>query len=339
MCFFPFLLSCALLIHMLLLTLHHNQQQKPDMAKIIDKYVWLMDTVRKAGDYGITFEDINKAWMRKDNQHLNEGVYLIKRTFHKWRLAIRQQFNIEIECKRTGGYRYYISNPENFHGHDLSNWLIDTISVSQLLMHNIALKDRILLENVPSGLHYLPLVLEAMNDNRVITITYQGYWHESPNTLDIHPYCVKLFKQRWYMIAYSTMRQGIRTYSMDRIHGIEQKEARFEMPENFSPTAFFKNAYGVMMGSKMPCDIKIRVKSFQANYLRSLPLHHSQQETVKSMNFSIFTYHLCPEFDFQMELLSMGDEVEVLEPASLRESMATIACNMNGIYSGTSPED
>lgn len=308
------------------------------MAKIIDKYVWLMDTVRKAGDHGITFEEINEKWMRKDNQHLSEGVDLIKRTFHKWCAAIRQQFNIDIECRRAGGYRYYISNPENFKGHDLSNWLIDTIGVSQLLMHNMALKDRILLENVPSGLQYLPVVLEAMTDNHVITITYQGYWHLDANTIDVHPYCVKLFKQRWYLIAYCPLRDGIRTYSLDRIHAIERKETKFEMPDNFSPSVFFKNAYGVMMGGEVPRDIKIRVKSFQANYLRSLPLHHSQQEVFKNMHYSIFTFHLSPEYDFLMELLSMGDEIEVIEPQGLREVMTEIIDRMYNQYHSPNTE-
>ena len=304
------------------------------MARIIDKYVWLMNTVRKAGDTGISFKEINNEWLRKDNQHLSDGLELLERTFHKWRKAIREQFHVEIECRRKGGYRYFIANPEVLQGRDLSNWLIDTIGVSQLLMNNITLKDRILLEDVPSGLHFLPDVLEAMKGNHVITITYQGYWHDEPNMTDVHPYCVKLFKQRWYMVGYSTLRQAIRTYALDRIKTVERQSSTFVMPDNFSPARFFKNAYGVMMGNGAPCDVRIKVNGFEANYLRSLPLHHSQQEVFRCEDYSIFTYHLCPEFDFRMELLSRGDEVEVLEPASLRDDIAAIARNMNGIYNG-----
>ena len=302
------------------------------MARIIDKYVWLMNTIRKAGDSGITFKDINSEWIRKDNQHLSGGLDMLERTFHKWRKAIREQFHVEIECRRKGGYRYFIANPEVLQGHDLSNWLIDTIGVSQLLMNNISLKERILLEEVPSGLGFLPVVLDAMQGNHVITLTYQGYWHVGPTVTDVHPYCVKLFKQRWYMVAYSTVRQAIRTYALDRILNVERQAATFEMPANFSPEVFFKNAYGVMMGSELPRDIKIKVNAFEANYLRSLPLHHSQQEVFRCMNYSIFTYHLCPEFDFRMELLSKGYDVEVLEPASLRDTIAEVARKMNEIY-------
>lgn len=302
------------------------------MAKIIDKYVWLMNTVRKAGERGITLEEIKQEWNRKDNQHLSEGLELLERTFHKWRKAIREQFHVEIECKRKGGYHYFIANPEVLKGHDLSNWLIDTIGVSQLLMNNITLKERILLENVPSGLRYLPDVLEAMKENHVITLTHQGYWHDEPVTTDVHPYCVKLFKQRWYMVAYSVRRQAIRTYALDRVLNIERQPATFEMPANFSPDVFFKNSYGVMMGSEQPCDIKIRVNAFEANYLRSLPLHHSQREIIRNLNYSVFTYHLCPEFDFRMELLSRGNDVEVLEPLSLRNAISDIARKMDELY-------
>ena len=307
------------------------------MAQVINKYVWLVDTIRKAGKAGITFEDINKLWLRKDNVELSGGLEIPHRTFHKWRIAVEEMFNVAIDCRRKGGYHYFIANPEELKGHSMSNWLLETVSVSNLLMQNIALKGRVLLENVPSGLQFLPEILDAMNGNNVLSVTYKGYWHEEASTFDVHPYCVKLFKQRWYMVAFSTQRQAIRTYALDRIQALDRRTATFVMPSNFSPVLFFKNSYGVMMGSEVPSDVKIKVNAFEANYLRSLPLHHSQQEVFKCEEYSIFTYHLSPEFDFRMELLSRGDDVEVLEPAYLRDAMAEIACRMNAIYNGQLP--
>ena len=64
----------------------------------------------------------------------------------------------------------------------------------------------------------------------------------------------------------------------------------------------------------------------------ALPLHHSQREIIRNTNFSVFTYHLCPEFDFRMELLSKGNDVEVLEPLSLRNAIADVARKMNEMY-------
>ena len=302
------------------------------MAQVINKYVWLVETIRKAGESGITFEEINERWLRKDNVELNEGLEIPKRTFHKWRTAVEETFNVIIDCRRKGGYRYFIANPEDLEEHGLSNWLLDTVSVSNLLMQNIALKDRILLENVPSGLQFLPDILEAMNSNQVLNITYQGFRHEEPVNYDVHPYCVKLFKQRWYLVANKIAEGIIHTFAVDRIQDISVKKERFDMPESFDPAVFFRHAYGVMTGKQQPQDIKLAVEESQAKYLRSLPLHHSQREIMSDGKTSVFTFRLCPEHDFLMELLSLGDTIEVIEPAALREKIAAIAHNMNATY-------
>lgn len=299
---------------------------------VYNKYVWLLDTVRKAGDIGITFDEINEEWMRKDNQRLNGGEKIPRRTFHKWRQAIDEMFNVFIDCRRKGGYRYFIADPDELKKHSMSNWLLDTMSVSNLLIENIALKDRILLENVPSGLKFLPVILDAMKACKVLSMTYQGFSHDEPHAYDVHPYCVKLFRQRWYLVAFSTARHEVRTYAVDRIKALAPQRSKFKMPENFSPASFFSNSYGVMMGSEMPQDIKISVDAEQANYLRSLPLHHSQHEQVRGAEHSVFTFHLCPEYDFIKELLSMGRAVEVIEPASLRAKVAAIAHEMSNMY-------
>ena len=68
----------------------------------------------------------------------------------------------------------------------------------------------------------------------------------------------------------------------------------------------------------------MKVADYQANYLRSLPLHHSQKEEERAGDHAVFSYYLRPTFDFTQELLSMGDTVEVLEPASLRSEMEQV---------------
>ena len=302
------------------------------MAQVINKYVWLADTIRKAGSGGITFQEINEKWLRKDNVELSGGVEIPQRTFHKWRAAVEEMFNVIIDCRRKGGYHYFIANPEDLKDHGMSNWLLDTVSVSNLLMQNIALKDRILLENVPSGLQFLADILEAMNSNQTLNITYQGFWHNTPVNYDVHPYCVKLFKQRWYMVANKVAEGIIHIFAVDRILDIKSKKETFEVPADFDPAGYFHNSYGVMIGTQVPQRIRIKVDGFQANYLRSLPLHHSQREESQDGRSSIFTYLLCPEHDFLMELLSLGDTIEVLEPVALRDEIAAIAQNMNKTY-------
>lgn len=210
---------------------------------------------------------------------------------------------------------------------------MNTISVSNLLLDSQQLKDRILLEEIPSGVKYLPKIIEAMKSNTVITITYQSYWREESNTFDVHPYCVKLFKQRWYMVALSPYYNKVFIYSLDRIFGLRQQKEKFKMPEDFDPSEFFQDCYGVIAGTmRKPETVRIKVSAGQANYIRSLRLHASQDEVEKKDEYSIFTYYLRPEFDFIQELLANGEYVEVLEPLWLRKDVGGIIERMWNKY-------
>ena len=294
------------------------------MAKnLLGKYVWLVETIYNAGL--ITFEEINQKWLDEDM----DVTPIPLRTFHKWRIAAEEMFGLVIDCERKGGYHYYIGNAREVRDGGLRSWLLSTISVSNLLLDSQQLKDRIILEDIPSGQHYLPKIIEAMRSNTVITITYQSYWREESNTFDVYPYCVKLFRQRWYLVALSPYYDKVMIYSLDRIFGLQKKNEKFTMPDDFAPTEFFQNYYGVIAGTKGdPETVKIKISAGQANYLRSLKLHATQDEVERTDEYSIFSYRLRAEYDFIMELLSKGEDVEVLEPVWLRNEMAGIVKRM-----------
>jgi hypothetical protein len=89
----------------------------------------------------------------------------------------------------------------------------------------------------------------------------------------------------------------------------------------------------VIAGTKRkPETVKIKVSAGQANYIRSLKLHSSQDEVERNDEYSIFTYFLRPEFDFIIELLSNGEDVEVLEPFWLRKDIGGIIKRMWNKY-------
>ena len=287
-------------------------------SNLINKYVWLVETIYKATR--ITYEEINEKWIRSE---ISEGVELPLRTFHKWRIAVEEMFGLIIECERKGGYHYYIANADELKEGGIRNWLLNTISVSNLLIENQHLKDRILLEEIPSGQDYLYDITEAMKHSQIINMTYQSYWRTKSNNFNVEPYCVKLFKQRWYLVARSTYNNKVRIYSLDRIHTLDiLADEKFKMPDSFNPTEFFSEYYGVIVDEEQTVEkVTFKVTSAQANYLRSLPMHHSQQEIKRTSEFSIFRIVVKPTYDFQQEILKNGEDIEVLEPLWLRNKM------------------
>ena len=284
----------------------------------MNKYIWLVETIYKAKR--ITFEEINEKWIGND---LSEGVELALRTFHKWRIAVEEMFGLIIECDRKGGYRYYIANAEELKSGGIRNWLLNTISVSNLLIDNQHMKDRILLEEIPSGQEYLSDIIEAMKKGQCINITYQSYWRDESNTFVVEPYCVKLFKQRWYIVARSPYYNKLMIYSLDRILHLEVLDDEgFKIPDSFAPAKYFEEYYGVIIDDDFTAEkVKLKVSAGQANYLRSLPLHHSQQEIETTEEYSIFELKLRPTYDFQQEILRNGDDIEVIEPLWFRNEI------------------
>ncbi len=294
------------------------------MAKnLISKYVWVVDTIHRAGK--ISFEELNRRWLCDE---ISEGVDIPKRTFDNWRYAIQDLFGLFIENERKGEYRYYILNEEDISKNGLRSWLYNTFCVSNALADCQQIKDRILLEYVPSGQEFLQPVLDAIKENRILNITYHNYWKDEEHNFDVEPFCLKLFRQRWYLVARSTYtyyyEKGPRIYSLDRIKNIKKTDKTFEMPKDWYAQEFFADCFGVIACDKTKAEyVKLKVNAGQANYIRDLKLHESQEETERNDAYSIFTYYLRPTFDFQQELLSHGEDIEVLAPLWLRKELAS----------------
>lgn len=290
------------------------------MAKnIFNKYVWLVETIYKAGR--ISFEELNEKWMT--NENLSEGMELLQRTFHKWRIACEEVFGLVIECDRKDGYRYYILNAREFERGGLRSWLIDTISVSNLLLSNQSLNDRILLEKIPSGKEYLSSILGAIKEKNICRIIYYNYVGHDERPHEVMPLCVKLFRQRWYMISKSCNSGKIMAFGLDRIRDFKPTDKKFEYPDDFDAQTYYDESFGIINGDGTKTEhVVLKVSAIQANYLRDLPMHHSQIETQQDDNYSIFELDIKPTFDFQQEILWAGEEMEVLAPLSFRNEIA-----------------
>lgn len=299
------------------------------MAKdLFNRYIWLVDTIYRVGK--ITFEEINERWVRSE---MSGGEEIPLRTFHNHRKAIEELFDINIECNKRDGYSYYIENKEDIEKVGVRNWLLNTFAVNNLINESRKLKTRILFEEIPSGRQYLTPIIEAMRDNFTIELTYQSFWRDEPHTFRVEPYCVKVFKQRWYVVGRAPHYDEIRTYALERIHGFQITEKSFVYPKDFDPQSYFLTSFGITVDES--CEIeRIRIKTLgnKTKYIQALPLHHSQQEVERTAEYSIFEYLLRPTYDFCQELLSHGSDLEVLSPQPLREQIKSIVKNMEQFY-------
>ena len=284
---------------------------------LVGKYVWLIETIYRAKR--ITFKEINEQW--RENVEMSGGEDIPLRTFNNWRYAIQDMFGLFIENERCGNYRYYIENEEDISNNGLRSWIYSTYCIGNALAGSQSIKSRILLEDVPSGQVYLYAIIDAMKENRVLNITYKSFWSEKERTYNVQPLCIKLFRQRWYLVVrYDKPGYSPWVCALDRILLLEKTEETFTMPKEWDAEEYFDGFIGVLCYNDCNKEtVKIKVSTSQANYLRSLKLHESQDEVERNEDYSIFTYYLRPTYDFMQELLWNGEEVEVLEPQWLRD--------------------
>ena len=294
----------------------------------MNKYVWLVETIYRAKR--ISLKELNRRWLEND---MSDGQDIPERTFHKWRIAVEELFGLTILNEGRGDYRYYIENADELSNGSLRSWLFNTLSVSTLLQANLGMKDRILLEEIPEGKAYLPVIIEAMKNNVQLIMTYQSYWRDEEHTFEVEPYCLKLFRQRWYLVARSAYYNKVLIYALDRVRQLQATEVRFTYPKDFQPDEYFDGCFGIIAGDGTKVEtVRLKASAGQANYLRSLPLHHSQEETERNDAFSIFTLRIRPTFDFIQELLRQGEGVEVLSPVWLRKEVTGMVCRMWNKY-------
>ena len=277
-------------------------------------YVWIVNTLRKRSR--LTLSELNELWV---SDEVAEGNPLPRSSFNKYRDAILDMFGLIIDCDST--YHYYISNPGEVDEDQTKQWMLSMLTTGLTLSGSSAIKDSVILENVPAGFEFLPVILQAIRQTRTIMMGYQKFGFE-PYTKPVDPYAVKLFRQRWYLLADNGERMSV--YSFDRMQSAALTDQRFARPKDFSPEDYFAEYFGVMTDGTPLEHVVLRAYGKMANLLRTLPLHASQRELESGEGYTDYALDIRPSIDFVSELLSKIDGLDVLEPQSLKEKISRI---------------
>ena len=207
---------------------------------------------------------------------------------------------------------------------------------------NSRLKNRVQEEPRPSKGKYYDLILRRIRDNEKITLVYSTYRNDGRQyNYTVCPLALKEYKRRWYLLAeHATtpdqnpeldyVPNGKVLLSLDRIVSVsELSPGTFHFPD-FDAEKYFSDYFGVITfdrnGPLEPEEVLLKVytKNMKHRYLADLPLHHSQEifEKNDKSGYWLFRYRLAPTYDFVQELLAQREDVEVLEPLSLRRNVA-----------------
>lgn len=286
-------------------------------SKTFNRYIWLLNTLLQ--HKRLTLEDISRRW---EQSCLGDGRPLNRRTFIFHCEAVEEIFGVSIKCDVHDGYKYYIASRAGLREDPMRQWLLNSFSLSNMIEAGHNMKGRILFEDIPQGTEYLQTIIDAMQRGREIYVEHQKFRGEK-TVQHLQPYAMKVCRQRWYVVGYIHEHQGIRNIALDRVLSMDVTEQSFEIPSTFDAEHYYAHVIGIYVKDGLrPQRVVLRSYGINTDYLRSLPLHPSQRELPGGVGeYTDFEYTLCLTPDLTGPILAMGEMVEVLEPAELRESV------------------
>ena len=295
-------------------------------SNVINRYVWLLNTLLQHKE--LSLKEISNLWK---NSGLGDNKPLARRTFQMHRDAIEDLFNINIVYK-TSSNVYHIEDADKFKCSRACRWLLESFSVANLIHAGANMEERILFEEVPGGVEHLETVVKAMQQSRILCINYRQFGKE-PKNLHFRPYAMKIYNRRWYVVGRASEGGKIVNIALDRTLSMEMSDEVFALPEDFDAKNYYACSVGVYVNEDdTPQLVKIRAKGVQREYLRTLPLHHSQEEVATTDEYSDFRYFLCLTSELTTQILGMGETVKVLAPQELQESVKNRAVEIANLY-------
>lgn len=271
-----------------------------------------------------TYEEL-QAYIENQFDYLqmqddNLQIGFSKRTLQRDIKEIRNVFGIDIEYSKSQK-GYFISQNENenmnFQRMMEAFDMFNSLNLAQDLTPFIHLEKR-----RPQGTENLYGLLHAIKNKLKIKFTYQKFWEEELSQRLVEPYALKEFKNRWYIMAKDSKDNNIKSFALDRLTNLEITTQHYLYPNNYSIEQNYRYCFGIISpNDEEPQEIILSFDPIQGKYIKTLPIHETQQVIVDNEEEMKIKLNLCITQDLIMELLSFGDNMKVIQPKRLADEL------------------
>jgi proteasome accessory factor B len=266
-----------------------------------------------------SFEEIESI-LELESEITGYNLQVSQRTFQRDIQQIASLYNIEIKNDRSRNvYEIVYDGADAYKDRMMESFeMFNALNLSSSMEQHIIPELR-----KPSGTEHLHGLLHAIKNKVEIQFTHEKYWegHDAPTVRSVQPLAIKEARYRWYLIAKDHKDGIIKTFGLDRITNLEITPTGFTPPEGYSPEKAFQYCFGVVGDASKPERVVLSFTVEQGKYVKSLPLHSSQKELIINEKEYRVELYVHPTYDFVMELMSLGNQVKVLEPESLRSQL------------------
>lgn len=249
-----------------------------------------------------------------------QGLSCSERTFQRSLESIRNEFGVEIayHSDRRG---YYINDELSVDYEPFLRFLDIAQSANTLIETLRDGKESLQYIHFDSsshmiGVHYLQPLLRAVKENLKVELSYSHFQKEGNRSFIMHPELLKEYMNRWYVMGHVDYAEEARVYALDRITKLEV------LPDTFtrklgSAEDVFGGIIGVDFSGEKIEKIVLSFTPQQGDYIRTLPLHTSQEVLIDDENEFRIALWVKPNFELKQRIQMYGDQVKVLEPIGL----------------------
>jgi predicted DNA-binding transcriptional regulator YafY len=183
---------------------------------------------------------------------------------------------------------------------------------------------------------HVRLLTRAWAERRVVTIDYEPAPYDrgsAPRRATVRPYLLEpsLQTHALYLIGFDEERGAIRTFKVERIRAASLTPRTFESPAAASTTLDRRPAWDIIADQE-PVEVVLRFAPRVASRVLEATWHPTQIVATETDGSLLWRATVSGPIEIRLWILSWGDDVEVLAPASLRGDVATTLRRALGRY-------
>jgi predicted DNA-binding transcriptional regulator YafY len=169
------------------------------------------------------------------------------------------------------------------------------------------------------GMENFTPLFNAIIDKQPLQLTYKSFKHQEKSKIIVHPYYLKQYNKRWFLLAWDEEKSYLANFAFDRILGIKNAKIAYR-PTDIDFFDYFDEMIGVSKDTRTsPQTVKIWVSASSWPYIKTKPLHGTQKIVKEDKTGAVITIEVYLNYELEQILMSYGENVKVLAPEEFRE--------------------
>ena len=264
--------------------------------------------------------------MRSDKLGYNAPIIVVDKKYYTYEDADYSITNIPISEHDLGKLSEAVQFLKQFQGFSHFKELGGMVQKLEDHVHSQQTNQQSVIdfeknENL-KGIEYLDRLYQSIINKEAILLTYKSFKARESSTFDFHPYLLKEFRNRWFIVGKKQKGDSILNLALDRIIEVEKSEKVYRLGRDFDPETYFKNVIGVSVSPTLePIEVVLFLTHKHAPYVRTKPFHSSQKEISSDYYGVVFSLQIQHNYELEKEILAFGDGIRVIAPDRLKQNV------------------